>query len=111
MKYFSLVCAGLWRKKVRMILTMLSIVFDFLLFGLVQGVNTVINQAVERLDVYRFHVTPRISQAEHLPLAYHEQLKTIPGVTAVSLTASPRSYYQNSCNPIHDFATDAPPLL
>jgi putative ABC transport system permease protein len=39
MKYFMLIWAGLWRKKTRTILTMLSIVVAFLLFGLLQGIN------------------------------------------------------------------------
>ena len=39
MKYFVLIWAGLWRKKTRTILTMLSIVVAFLLFGLLQGIN------------------------------------------------------------------------
>ena len=37
MKYFMLIWAGLWRKKTRTILTMLSIAVAFLLFGLLQG--------------------------------------------------------------------------
>ena len=39
MKYFMLVRAGLMRKKARTILTMLSIIVAFLLFGLLQGIN------------------------------------------------------------------------
>ncbi|HEU4604284.1 MAG TPA: hypothetical protein VFS24_20080, partial [Steroidobacteraceae bacterium] len=73
MKYFRLIWAGLWRKKVRTILTMLSIVFAFLLFGLVQGVNQGFNQAVNKLDVDRLYVTPRDSQADPLPISYYEQ--------------------------------------
>ncbi len=38
-KYFMLIWAGLWRKKTRTILTMLSIIVAFLLFGLLQGIN------------------------------------------------------------------------
>jgi len=38
-KYLMLIWAGLWRKKTRTILTMLSIVVAFLLFGLLQGLT------------------------------------------------------------------------
>lgn len=111
MKYFRLIWAGLWRKKVRTILTMLSIVFAFLLFGLVQGVNQGINQAVQRLDVDRLYVTPRISQADPLPIAYHEQIKTIPGVKAVSFWSYFGGYFQNARNPVPAFATEARSLF
>ncbi len=46
MKYLVLVWAGLWRKKTRTILTMLSIVVAFLLFGLLQGINQGMNHGL-----------------------------------------------------------------
>jgi len=111
MKYFRLVWAGLWRKKVRTILTMLSIVFAFLLFGLVQGVNQGFNQAVNKLDVDRLYVTPRDSQADPLPISYYEQIKTIPGVKAASFWSYFGGYYRDSRNPIPAFATDVRSLF
>ena len=39
MKYLPLLWAGLFRKKTRAILTLLSIVIAFLLFGLLQAVR------------------------------------------------------------------------
>jgi putative ABC transport system permease protein len=111
MKYFRLIWAGLWRKKVRTILTMLSIVFAFLLFGLVQGVNQGFNQAVQRLDVDRLYVTPRDSQADPLPISYYEQIKTVPGVRAVSFWSYFGGYFRDSRNPIPAFATDVRSLF
>ncbi|HEU4652958.1 MAG TPA: ABC transporter permease [Steroidobacteraceae bacterium] len=106
MKYFRLIWAGLWRKKVRTILTMLSIVFAFLLFGLVQGVNQGFNQAVNKLDVDRLYVTPRDSQADPLPISYYEQIKAIPGVKAASMWSYFGGYFRDSRNPIPAFATE-----
>jgi putative ABC transport system permease protein len=111
MKYFRLIWAGLWRKKVRTILTMLSIVFAFLLFGLVQGVNQGFNQAVQRLDVDRLYVTPRDSQADPLPISYYDQIKTIHGVKAASFWSYFGGYYRDSRNPIPAFATDVRSLF
>jgi putative ABC transport system permease protein len=110
-KYFKLVWAGLWRKRVRTVLTMLSIVFAFLLFGLLQGINEGFHQAVHRLDVDRLYVTPRNSQADPLPISYYEQLKRIPGVEAVSLWTYFGAYYQNARTPLPAFATDARSLF
>jgi putative ABC transport system permease protein len=106
MKYFRLIWAGLWRKKVRTILTMLSIVFAFLLFGLVQGVNQGFNQAVQKLDVDRLYVTPRNSQADPLPISYLQQIKTVPGVKAVAMWTYFGAYFRDARNPIPAFATD-----
>ena len=111
MKYFRLVWAGLWRKKTRTILTMLSIVFAFLLFGLLQGINQAFNQAVQRLDVDRLYVTPRNSQADPLPISYYEQIREVPGVRAVSLWTYFGGYYQDARNPIPAFATDVRQLF
>ncbi len=39
MKYFPLIWASLWRKKMRTIFTLLSIVIAFLLYGVLQTVD------------------------------------------------------------------------
>ena len=49
MKYVPLVWAALWRRKARTIFTLLSIMVAFLLFGMLQGVNSAFNQAVEQV--------------------------------------------------------------
>lgn len=46
LKYLPLVCAGLWRKPARTILTLLSIAVAFLLFGLLRGVNAGFDHAI-----------------------------------------------------------------
>src|ERR1700721_466939 len=45
MKYIPLIGAGLWRKPLRTVFTLLSVVIAFLLFGLLQGVNAAFNQS------------------------------------------------------------------
>jgi prepilin-type processing-associated H-X9-DG protein len=45
-KFFPLLWAGLWRKRTRTLLTLLSVVIAFLLFDLLQGVNTWLNNAL-----------------------------------------------------------------
>ena len=51
MKYWPLVWAGLWRKPVRTVLTMLSIVVAFALFGSLHGVSAALEFAVTQLEV------------------------------------------------------------
>ena len=61
MKYFSLVWAGLWRKKTRTTFTMISVVIAFLLFGLLQGINQGFSTSLAKLgsaDSSRGTATP-----------------------------------------------------
>ena len=67
MKFIPLIWAMLWRKKVRTSLTLLSILIAFLLFGMLQGVNSAFKQTIERSNVNRLVVTNKISITESLP--------------------------------------------
>jgi putative ABC transport system permease protein len=82
MKYFGLVWTGLWRKKVRTIFTLLSIVFAFLLFGMLQGIDTTFKQLV---DQGRLNVLVTTNPAGlPLPLADLSQIQAVHGVTRVT---------------------------
>src|SRR5215469_12474816 len=82
MKYFRLIWTGLWRKKVRTIFTMLSIIVAFLLYGMLQGIDTSFKQLVNqgRLNVL-VTMSPTGSQ---LPLADLPQIQGVRGVTQVT---------------------------
>ena len=67
MKYFMLIWAGLWRKKTRTILTMLSIVVAFLLFGLLQGINQGIKAGLGDSGNNRLWTTERMSAISSMP--------------------------------------------
>ncbi|MGH8151030.1 MAG: ABC transporter permease [Steroidobacteraceae bacterium] len=82
MKYFRLVWTGLWRKKVRTIFTLLSVVFAFLLFGMLQGIDTMFTQLV---NAGRLNVLDSTNPAGlPLPLADLPQIQAVKGVTAVT---------------------------
>ena len=61
MKYLPLVWAGIWRKKSRAILMLLQIVSAFLLFGLLQGLNSGIKQAIAKTHSDRLYVSSSVS--------------------------------------------------
>jgi len=106
MKFIPLIWAMLWRKKVRTSLTLLSIVIAFLLFGMLQGVNSAFKQTIERSNVNRLVVTNKISITESLPYAYMSQLETIPGVQRVSHESWFGPYYQDPKNFIAAFPVE-----
>jgi len=111
MKYFPLVWAGLWRKKARTILTMLSIVVAFLLFGLLQGINQGFNKAVQNLNVNRLYASAKTSLTDGLPIAYMNRIKTVPGVKEVSFWTYFGGYFQNARHPLPVFSTDVAALF
>ncbi len=82
MKFFRLVWTGLWRKKVRTIFTLLSIVVAFLLFGMLQGIDTTFKQLVDqgRLNV----LITQNPAGLPLPLADLSQIEAVHGVTRVT---------------------------
>jgi putative ABC transport system permease protein len=84
MKYFPLLWAALWRKKARTLFTLLSILFAFLLFGMLQGVNAAFNESVERANVDRLVTTSSIALTESLPYGDLTQIEAVPGVAMVA---------------------------
>jgi putative ABC transport system permease protein len=107
MKYFTLIWAGLWRKQARTILTMLSIVVAFLLFGLLQGLNQGMNHFYGSLNIDRLYVQNRIAPNDGLPLSYVERIKKIPGISAVTHWSYFGGFYQDAHNTLPVFAIDA----
>src|SRR5271170_6079087 len=99
MKYFTLVWAGLWRKKVRTILTLFSIVTAFFLFGMLQGINIGINSITNTLsDTTRLRVSNRINRQGTMPLSHVARIASLPGVAAVTPITALEGSYQRPSN-------------
>jgi putative ABC transport system permease protein len=98
LKYVPLIWAALRRRKARTVLTFLSIVTAFLLFGVLQGVNVAIKQAVSRMSTARLVVFSRVSLGEPLPIADAARIAAVPGVTAVAGMAVLAGTYQRPSN-------------
>ena len=111
MKYFSLIWAGLWRKRTRTIFTMLSIIVAFLLFGLLQGFNQGFNTLVSNQDVDRLYISAKSNMTDGLPIAHLNRIRSVPGVRAVSHWTYFGGFYQNAKDPLPAFATDAEQLF
>jgi putative ABC transport system permease protein len=97
-KFLPLLWAGLWRKRTRTVFTLLSIVVAFVLFGMLQGVNAVFNNAVNAAAVDRLDVVSRVTFTEPLPYGYLSQIESIPGVAGVAYQSWFGTYYQDPKN-------------
>jgi putative ABC transport system permease protein len=106
MKYFQLVWASLFRKKTRTLLTVLSLAMAFLLFGLLQAVNVLFSAPPTFAGADRLIVQSRVSFTEALPLAMRQQLRTVPGIEAITWRQWFGGIYQEPRNFFPQFATD-----
>ena len=106
MKYFMLIWAGLWRKKTRTILTMLSIVVAFLLFGLLQGINQGIKAGLSDTRNNRLWTTSRMSAINSIPASLMDRMLTVKGVRNIAHLSFFGGYFQDAKNAIPAFATN-----
>ena len=106
MKFFPLVWAGIWRKRGRAILTLLSVMNAFLLFGLLQGLSSGIDHAIGETHADVLYVFSRVSILEGMPLGHMTQIKTVPGVKAVTPLLVFTSTYRNPSTFINAVAID-----
>jgi putative ABC transport system permease protein len=105
-RYLPLLWAGLFRKKTRTILTLLSIVVAFALFGLLQAVQAAFESGADAADAKRLLTTARYSIIEPLPMAYQRRIEQVPGVVGVAYADWFGAKYQNESNAFPVFAVD-----
>jgi putative ABC transport system permease protein len=77
------VLANLMRKKTRTVLTLLSIVMAFLLFGLLQAVNVLFSAGADFVGATRLVTQARVSFTQSLPMRLLPQIESVPGVEQV----------------------------
>ncbi len=106
MKYFYLVWKSLWRKKVRTILTILSVFVAFLLFGLLSALGQAFSGGVDLANAQRLVVIDKISIINSLPAAYLQKIASVPGVERVAHSSWFGGYYQDQRNQFPQFPVD-----
>ena len=99
MKHLPLIWSGIWRKPGRTVLIFLQVTVAFVLFGVLQGLKTGIEHAVEaaRADLLIVHGRQDFIFSG-LPLGLLEQIRSVPGVKLVEPVELFGSYYQKPEN-------------
>jgi len=105
-KYVPLVFAGLFRRKTRTILTLLSVLVAFLLLGLLQAVKVAFDSGADTADAKRLLTTARYSIIEPLPISHLRQIERVRGVIGVAYADWFGARYQNESNAFPVFAVD-----
>jgi putative ABC transport system permease protein len=107
MKYLGLLRAGLWRKPIRTILTLLCIVVAFVLFGLLHGVTVAFDRVVDQFAPNRLQVLSNEGFGAPLPVAYAYQIARLPDVANVFCVAYLRAYFRDPRSPVVVEAVDS----
>ena len=106
MRYLPLLWAQLFRKKTRTVLTVLSVLVAFLLFGLLEAVQVAFESGADSADAKRLLTTARYSIIEPLPMSYASRIERVAGVVGVAYADWFGAKYQNESNAFAVFAVD-----
>jgi putative ABC transport system permease protein len=106
MKFIGLLRANLFRKKMRLILTLGSFAVAMCLFGLLVVIRGAFNQGVDVAGADRLVATNRIGLVNPLPLAYRDRILQVPGVTGVTHQNWFGGVYQDPKNFFPQFVID-----
>jgi len=97
MRYLPLVWAAILRKPMRAVLTLLSVMVAFTLFGLTIGLNATFDLMAEKARADRIYTWPRFG-GSGVPVAVARQIEAIPGVKAVTAIGFIPGYVQDPKN-------------
>ena len=102
MKYFSLVWAQLFRSRTRTLLTLLSVVAAFLLFGMLDSVRVAFSSGGSVEGANRLVTASRLSITQSLPIRLETQIRQVDGVRDVAygmwfggIYQDPKNFFPN----------------
>ena len=102
MKYFHLIWAALFRSRTRTLLTLLSVVAAFLLFGMLDSVRVAFNSGGEVAGANRMITMSRLSITQMLPVSLDARVRAVPGVEKAAYAAwfggiyrDPKNFFAN----------------
>jgi putative ABC transport system permease protein len=105
MKYLHLIWAALFRRKLRTLLTLVSIVTAFLLYGLLDAVRVGFDQAGQSANgASRLQTGSKLSFIQTLPISLHQQIANVDGVKDVTYANWFGGAYQDPHNQVFSFA-------
>ncbi len=106
MKFRKLIFANLFRKKVRLILTVGSFAIALVLFTFLAVVKSAFNRGVELAGADRLIVVDRVGLMNLMPISYADKIAAIPGVKAVTHDHWFGGVYQDEKNFFPQFVID-----
>ncbi|MFQ5766397.1 MAG: ABC transporter permease [Acidobacteriota bacterium] len=98
MRYLALIGSNLKRKKLRTVLTLLSIMMAFLLFGYLIAIRQAFSQGVDLAGIDRLVVRHKVSIIQLLPESYRDRIQNLEGVKLVAQATWFGGIYQKPSN-------------
>lgn len=106
MKYFHLIWAALFRRKTRTILTLMSVLAAFVLFGMLDAVRVAFSSGGDAAGVDRMVVSSKYSIIQGLPQSLVARVQATPGVKNLTWANWFGGYYQDRKNQMVNIAID-----
>jgi len=106
MKFRSLIFANLFRKKIRLILTIGSFAIALVLFTFLAVVKSAFNRGIEIAGADRLVVVDRVGLMQLMPVSYGDKIRAIPGVKYVTHDHWFGGVYQDEKNFFPQFVID-----
>lgn len=106
MKFRGLIFANLFRKKVRLVLTIGSFAIALVLFTFLAVVYSAFNRGIEIAGADRLVIENRIGLMGVMPISYADQVRAIPGVKYVTHDHWFGGVYQDERNFFPQFTID-----
>ncbi len=106
MKFSSLIFANLFRKKVRLILTIGSFAVALFLFAFLAVVRDAFSRGADVAGADRLIIINRTSIINPIPLSYRDKILRIPGVKSITHNNWFGGIYQDEKNFFPQFAID-----
>jgi putative ABC transport system permease protein len=103
---FVLVLKNLFRKKLRTVLMIVSILVAFQIFGVLASFEWAFNSREDSAAVDRLIVTNKINQAQQLPVSYFNRVAALEGVRQAGHASWFGGYYQDPKSFLVVFAVD-----
>lgn len=111
MKYLALIFANLRRKKLRTVLTILSIIVAFVLFGYLAAVKNAFVAGIEVAGQDRLITRNKVSLINLVPLAHRDEIAAVDGVDLVTHQSWFGGIYQDPKNFFAQFVVEPEPFL
>lgn len=118
MRTFPIIWSNLNRKKVRTVLTLLSIIVAFVLFGFLSAVRHALTGGLSVAGADRLIVRHKVSIIQLLPQSYQARMLRIPGVAAAThqtwfggIYQDPKNFFMQTAVVPEEFLAMLPEIL
>lgn len=106
MRFLPLLWSNLFRRKVRTLFTLLSIVVAFVLFNYLSAVRVAFEMGIDLAGADRLMLIHKVSFIQLLPESYQERIRAVDGVTEVTHATWFGGVYQDPANFFAQFAVE-----